>query len=1003
MTVQDSRRTIRGAGGGKSGGGASAAAPVEAPDSLRSKQFARVLDLLSEGEIGGLVDGLQSIFLDDTPLANPDGSYNFSGITISTNHGTQAQPYFPGFPAIENEVAVGTLITESAPVTRTITNVNVNKVRITLGVPQLTTQNTTTGDLTGAAVELQVDQQANGGGFQPRFGNTISGKTTTRYQRTIEMDLTGSPPWDVRVQRLTADSGSVSLVDKVFWDSYTEIIDSKLSYPNSAYVGVEVDAAQFNAVPRRGYEIYGIKIQVPSNYDPATRVYTGTWDGTFTVAWSDNPAWVFYDLLTNTRYGLGAFISASQVDKWALFSIGQYCDELVPDGFGGFEPRFTCNLYLQTRAEAFRVISNIASIFRGMAYWGAGAVVPVADMPSDAVALFAKANIVGGQFSYQGSARSTRHTVALVTWNDPADAYRQKVEYVEDLDGIDRYGVIETEIVAFGCSSRGQAHRLGRWLLYSERLETETVTFRTGLDGILVSPGNVIQTQDAARAGKRFGGRVLSGATTNSVPVDGAVTIESGKTYTLSIITPTGTVASAPVTNAPGSVSTFTLSPALSAAPQPNAIWVLAASDLVPETWRVMSVTEVEKTQLEVVALKHDANKYLAVEQNIFLEPLPTTSLTSRPGGVTNLMATESLFLAGPGVVNNRVTLSWSGTTGRYRVSYRSALTNWIALPETPSQTIEIDGLTPDTYTFNVVQVNAIGIAGPVNSLLQAIYGKTTAPADITGLSVIASSGLALVNWTLHPDLDVKVGGLIEIRHEAVSSGAVWNNGVLLKSFDGNSVSGVVPLVTGTYMAKAIDSTGNYSGSAATFVVTEGMVTGFTTVGTQTEAPTFGGTKVNCTVAGSTLRLSGGTLWDSLSGNVDTFPDIDSAGGQATAGTYTFGPLDLTTVAVRRFEADIAMSAFDNSDNWDARLGLIDDWDGLVDGGNVAINDASVVLNARLTDDNPAGSPTWSVYRPFHVADFNCRAAQFRLDLAVDTPAHNLQVSTLTIHAKVPA
>lgn len=995
---------IRGAGGkGGGGGGGAARAPVEAPDSIRSKQFARVVDLISEGEIGGLADSAKSVYLDNTPLQNPDGSYNFGGVSINGVQGTQSQSYLPGFPSVESEFPVGTKVEQDVSVTRTITNANVDKVRVTLGIPQLTEQNPTTGDISGSQVHIEIDVQANGGGFVITVGDIISGKTTSRYQRAYEIPLTGSAPFDIRVRRMTPDSISVSVVDDVYWDSYTEIIDSKLAYPNSALVALEIDAAQFNSIPTRGYDCFGIKCQIPVNYDPMSRTYAGTWDGTFYTAWTDNPAWCFYDLLTNERYGLGEYVDAAQVDKWALFTIGQYCDEVVPDGFGGFEPRFTCNLYLQTRNEAHRVLANMASIFRGMIYWGAGAIVPTADTPTDPVAMFNKANVVGGKFRYQGTARNTRHTVALVGWNDPADGYRQKIEYVEDREGIERYGVIETDIAAFGCTSRGQAHRMGKWILFTERGETETVTFNAGLDGVLVAPGDIILTQDAARAGKRFGGRTVS-ATVSAVTIDSAVTLEGGKTYSLAVVTPAGEVISSPVTNGPGPTTVLFVSPDLSAAPQADAIWVLIASDLSPEFWRVISVAESDKTQVEVTALKYDSTKYVAVEQGIFLEPPPTSAVMLRPPGVTNLKATESLHQLGPGVVGNRVTLSWTGSTGRYRVNYRSDLTNWVNLPETTSQTIELDGLTPDIYTFSVFQISAIGIHSPTNSLRQDIYGKLSPPANVTGFTVIKSNGVAMARWDEHADLDVRIGGFIDVRHQAVMTGAVWNNGVLMNSFDGGAVSGVLPLVTGTYLAKAVDSSGKYSEDAAGFLMTEGMVTGWTTLHTLTEAPTFAGTKVNCTVVSGELRLSSGFLFDAAPGTFDAESGLfDAFGGQEISGTYTFGNFDFGSVKTLRVEADIQFDSFDNADTFDERQGLFDDGDGLFDGQDLAINDAWIELYARQTDTDPAGSPVWGEWYPLHVNDVTARGVQFQLRMNVSTPAHNVGVGTLTVHAKEPA
>jgi len=395
---------IIGAGGGGKGGGGSARVAQEAPDSLRSKAYARVVDLISEGEIEGLVDGLQSVYLDDTPIQNPDGSTNFSGVTLETRNGSQQQSYVPGFSSVENEVVVGVEVKASQPVVRSITDPDVDAVRVKVSVPQLTNQDTTNGDLNGSTVNFAIDRQVNGGGFVEMINDTISGKTTTKYQRSYYVPLAGSGPWDIRVRRITADSTSSAVQNKTFVESYTEVVESKLRYPNSALVALRVDASQFSSIPRRSYDMKLLRVRVPVNYDPATRAYSGVWNGTFKIAWTDNPAWCFYDLVSSTRYGLGGYIPEAQVDKWALYRVAQYCDQLVPNGLGGFEPRFTCNLYLQTREQAYKVVQDMASIFRGMVYWSGGAITVTQDAPADPVYQFAPSNVVDGEFAYQGSA-----------------------------------------------------------------------------------------------------------------------------------------------------------------------------------------------------------------------------------------------------------------------------------------------------------------------------------------------------------------------------------------------------------------------------------------------------------------------------------------------------------------------------------------------------------------------------------------------------------------------
>jgi predicted phage tail protein len=1112
---------IRGAGGGGKGGGGGGQSAVEAPDSLHSKQYARVVDMVSEGEIGGLVDGLRSVFLDNTPIQNADGSLNFQGVSLDTRVGTQVQGYIPGFPSAESEQAVGLEIKAATPVIQTITDTTITSARVTVSVPTLTTQDTGNGNINGASVQLAIDVQSNGGGFvaQPvskiwnsqsitgrftapagsygigmrvtasasqacgvtfqiqyktaaagawttlqsdtlnvvrsvkhvylagkwkyvsgynpvsrdyytgtlpadtymvqvvyisglasiaassaywlaqTFTDTISGKTTSKYQRSYHLALAGTGPWDIRVRRLTADSTSVALQNKTFWDSYTQIVDHKLRYPNSALIALQIDAANFSAIPRRAYKIYGIKVQIPSNYDPIARSYTGVWNGTFVTAWSDNPAWCFYDMVTNSRYGLGNYLAAAQVDKWALYTIAQYCDELVDDGFGGVqEPRFTCNLYLQTAAEAYTVLGNMASIFNSILFWSAGLVTAMQDSPASPVAQFTAANVIDGLFSYSGSSRKARHTVAMVSWNDPLDQYKQKIEYVEDAAGIALHGVVQTQVVAMGCTSRGQAHRFGRALLYSERMETEVITFKCGLDSSYVTPGSVIQTLDPARAGKRFGGRIVS-ATVNLIGIDAPITIEAGKTYTLSCVLADGTLASSSVTNAAGSTSSLALSPALASAPQMQSVWVLAASDLVPEQWRVVSVMESAKNEITITALAHAATKFAAIEQGITLESPSTSSLSYAADPVSGLVVTESLYLAALGVVGVKAQVSWQSNAVQYRVSYRIANGNWIVFTTTQTSA-ELLNLYAGIYDFAVTAINALGIESSPVTLTQQIYGKTTAPVAIAGLSVTKVSGLALVSWNASPDLDVQVGGNIVIRHSIKTSNAAWEDGIILEAFSGMSVNGTVPLITGTYMAKALDSSGNYSTASASFMATEGLVTGFNLVATSTQHPAFAGAKTNIAVVDSLIKLDSTVLIDSLLTNIDSWGYLDSLSNIQASGSYAFDHyLDLATLATRRFQASITALSFEVNDLMDLRAANIDSWTSF--DGNI-VNECDVTLYAALTNDDPAGAPVWGPWTPFMVSDFSCRAAKFKLDFASADVLDNIQVSQLSLTVKTP-
>lgn len=804
---------IIGAGGGGKSGGGSARVAQEAADSLRSKAYARVVDLVCEGEIEGLVQGLESVFLDDTPIQNADGSYNFSGVTLESRPGTQQQGYIPGFASVENEVSVGVECKFAQPVVRSITDPDVDAARLKVSMPALTLQDTTNGDLNGTSVSYAIDVQSAGSGFVQVITDTVSGKTTSRYQRSYYVPLPGTGPWDVRLRRLTEDATQSSLQNKTFLDSYTEVIESKLRYPNSALMALRVDASQFNAIPRRSYDLKLLRVRVPNNYVPETRSYTGIWDGTFKVAWTDNPAWCFYDLVTNTRYGLGNYIPESQVDKWALYRVARYCDELVPDGLGAHEPRFTCNLYLQTREQAYKVVQDMASVFRGMAYWSGGAITVTQDAPQDPVYQFTSANVIDGEFAYQGSSAKARHTVALVSWVDPEDFYRQKVEYVEDVAGIARYGVVQADVVAMGCTSRGQANRVGKWLLYSEQSESEIITFRTGLEGAVVRPGDVIQVADPGRGGMRLGGRIAA-ATTTSVTLD--QDLPADLPWRISVILPDGNVQERQVgANFNGaSGRTLTVTIPFSMAPQTDAIWVLASTIIEPQLFRVVSVAERDPGVHEVTALAHNPGKYAAIEEGLALQPRAITVLSVMPAVPTGLSMQESLYR-----VKDRaqvlVQLSWAEvpTAIAYRLSYRVGGGNFVSLPLTSANYIEIRDAQEGDYEFSL---RAIGITRKESApatLSAKVLGKTLPPSDVTGFTVQRRITDLLLSWDELPDADlagyeVRVGtGWDDAQGVATTSGT--------QMVHDQDAAGQYP-----YHIRAYDTSGHYSANVTTFVLT---------------------------------------------------------------------------------------------------------------------------------------------------------------------------------------
>ncbi|MCW9731892.1 phage tail protein [Avibacterium sp. 20-15] len=609
-------------GGGGGGGGRT---PVEAPESGRSKQLVNIVEIISEGEIQGLVDGVKSVYLDKTPIQASDDSYNFNNVDAQGRIGVQDQDIMEGFNTSEKEVAVSAQVRKTVPITRTITDSKVSRLRLTLGVQSLFSQNDQ-GDTNGTRVELRVTIG------ERIYPVVIEGKYSSQYLRQFEYGDLPPVPFQVRVERLTDDSKSQRLQNNTVWSSYTEIIETQFAYPNTALVGIQFDSEYFGSIPNRNYEIYGIKLKVPSNYDPINRTYTGLWDGTFKIAWSNNPAWVLYDLMTNKRYGLGQRLGEFSVDKWTLYQVAQYCDQLVPDGFGGKEPRFTCNAWLVEQRKAYDVINDICSIFRAMPVWNGREFTVVMDRPADPVWTYTNANVVNGEFSYQYSALKARHNEIHVEYIDASDSYEKKVEVVSDDALIRRYGLNIKKVTAFGCTSRGQAHRAGKWILETERLETKTVTFSVGAEGLMHIPGDIIRVADSDYAATNIGGRVLAIEGHKAI-LDREITI-SGKSY-LTYINAEGKHKDIRILGvAEGNQAVLETMPEDLV---PYTVWTLTTQQINVQLFKCLSISEEEKGKYTIVALQHEPQKEAIVDNGAVFEPRETTLATSGLRKVNNV------------------------------------------------------------------------------------------------------------------------------------------------------------------------------------------------------------------------------------------------------------------------------------------------------------------------------------------------------------------------------
>lgn len=982
-----------GGGGGKGKAGAGGRKAKEAKDNLDSTAYAKIIELLSEGEIegfatpsrAGLTQGttaymnasMKDVFFNKTPLlragasntAPQDADFNFQNVSLVTRFGTQNQAYVPGFDAVESEVAVGADVLEGSPITRTITDSDVDAARITINVPLLQ-EVKDNGDIVGAEIDLEIAVQYNGGGFTTVIADRIAGRTSDLYQRDYIVNLTGAFPVDIRITRITPDSTTVKLSNAFSWFSYTELVYQKLRYPNSAYVALRIDAEQFNSIPSRSYKIRGIKVRIPNNatvdLNTGRLTYSGVWNGTFgAAAWTTDPAWILFDLLTSTRYGLGDHIQAATLDKWAFFRASQYCNELVPTGLNSpiTEPRFSCNVNIQTQEEAYKLINDMCSVFRAMPFWAAGTLTVAQDRPSDPVALFSLSNVSEEGFNYQGSSVKGRATVVVVAWLniELGDIDR---EVVEDVEGIAKYGVITKEVSAFATTSRAQAHRIGEWLLYTERYETEVVSFTTGIEnGIVLRPGSIIEIADPVKAGVRRGGRI-STATDTVITVDDTTDLPT--TGTFSVVMPDATVESRAIAGISG--DDITVATAFSTAPSSGSVWLLDNPDVRPTQWRVLAVQEQDGINFAATAISYNASKYSFVERGAALETRSISVLNVPPDPPSGLAATE-LFYVLNGRVATKLSVSWQPVRGvnEYRVRWRGDFTNWSEV-KVYGPIYEIEDVTDGNYQVEVYAISATQVLSSAPAELTVnVLGIGAPPADPTGVSLVpVNESTAIIQWDLATDLDVLVGGEVLIRHDprALPTAEWQTSNAIVQAAAGNQTQKQVPLLEGTYFIAFRDQGGVRSVNPVAIPAVLPTPQPRLVVKTweeENESPPFNGTDTNF---GYDAGYSGLFLDPAV----------------ALTGHYVYeDTLDLGAVydanlrrRVVSFPDGVAGLLFDDAP------GLFDAFEGDFDGSNLDLVNA--VTYVRVTNDDPAGTPTWGDWNEYANAIVRGRGIQLKVE-----------------------
>lgn len=730
---------------GHKGGGGGGHTPVESPDSIQSMAIAKILLALGEGEWAGGLDGT-NIYLDGTPLTNEDGSSNFEGVSWEFRPGTQSQEYIKGVPAVENEITIGTELKSSAPWVRAVNNTQLSAVRLRFGWPALQQQKDN-GDVNGYKIEYAIDVATDGGAYREVLKSAVDGKTTTLYERSHRIDLpTATTGWQLRVRRLTANANSGRIADTMNVEAYTEVIDAKLAYPNTALLYVEFNAKQFQNIPKVTCRPKMMIVRVPDNYDPVTRQYSGIWTGGFKWAWTDNPAWVFYDILISDRYGLGQRIDSTQVDESELYRIAQYCDQLVPDGRGGdgMEPRFKCDVYIQSREDAWTVLTDFAAIFRGMTCYGQNQIVTLADMPRDLDYTYTRANVINGKFAYSASSERTRYTTAMVGWSDPANHYADAVESVFENALVRRYGVNQTEITAIGCTRQSEANRRGRWALLSNS-QDRTVEFSVGLDGLIPFPGHIIGVADQMLSGRVMGGRISSVEGRN-VRLDRDPDIKSGDRLIVNL--PSGISQARTVQSVNGRLVTVTTS--YSETPQAESVWAVDADELAVQLYRVVSVADNNDNTYTIVGAYHDPDKYARIDTGARIDERPISVI---PPGVQ--VAPENVLITSYSSVNQGIAVTtlratWNAVKNAiaYEAEWRKDNGNWVSVPRTSALGFEVPNIYAGRYLVRVRAINASDISSLwATSLETQLNGKEGKPPLPVGFKADPLLWGILLSW----------------------------------------------------------------------------------------------------------------------------------------------------------------------------------------------------------------------------------------------------------------
>ncbi len=1001
--MTDKRKIIRGSKGGSP---PPPRQPTRTPDTLHSKQFATFLDLISEGEIEGsataskegLTDRtttaytnayLKDVFLNDTPVlkstansASPaDTDFNFQNVTFTPRFGTSNQTKIDGIESSSSITPVGVTVTAASPVTRQITNTNVDRVKVSVTFPQIQ-KATTEGDLLGSTVQLKVAVQYNSGGFTDVISDTITGRTADAYQKDYSVKITGSFPVDIRVIRVTADSTDSSLIDSFQFSSLAEIIDDASTYANSAYNAIRLDSQQFSAIPRRKFRIRGIKVRIPgagasSSGTPTVDSSTGRivypdgyiFNGVMGAAvWTSCPAMILLDLLTTERYGFGTHIADANLDLFSFVTASKFANTLVDDGLGGQEPRFSCNVNIQSSSSAFDLINELAGVMRCMPIWSTGSILLAQDSPKDSSFLFSLANISSDGFNYSGSSLKQRHSVISVSYYN-MDSQDIDYEVFENTTLSAKIGTVVKQVKGFACTSRGQAQRLAKAIAFSEANESELVTFTTSMEGgLMVRPGAVIDINDPVRAGVRRSGRLAGVTSTTVVTVDDTENTDLPTTNspTLSLILPDGSVETKDISDVTNGV--VTVSSAFSQTPNVNTIYLIQNTTVQAQKFRVITVEETDSVNYTITALSYVDTKYAFIEDGASLPERNVSVLNQLQPPPSNLSAVEKIVPINNQAVS-KIIISWQPITGviEYQVNYRFNNGNFVST-KVSSPDFEIMNSQLGTYEIQVFSYNINTILSATsNNLTFNAVGKTARPQNVSNLVVEpVSDQFVRLRFDKATDIDVTHGGNLIVRHSNLTdgSGTFTNSVDLLPALPGGIAETLVPAIEGEYILKFRDDGGRLSEGETSVVVTIPDPLPKLAVFTDredTDSPPFAGTKVNSFFSDDVngLVLDSTVLFDTIT-DLDQLSDFDFSGDVATSGSYEFAnKLDLGSKQPLILKRHFVTQGFYPNDLFDSRTGNIDTW---TDVDSATAFDVNAKLLVSQTDNDPNGSFTGNSY-----------------------------------------